>query len=216
MRVGILFHKNPFLPPTGIDLVRLRALASGLIRRGIQAEIVAPVDRSGLIDGIIPVKPLEVLNAPPAYAVLKTCYHASIELIGSYPGPVVSRIVRVVDDRLPERDGPARAHLLRCQERIRERAVVLVLNNRENMIRWRKLYGSEPRVVLVPTGCPREIPSPRRNPFPGDRPVVLFLGSLAAPRMVRMLNEAERRLRSVAGPQRTVSRPEAARDALLA
>ncbi|MBI5570153.1 MAG: hypothetical protein HY914_09430 [Desulfomonile tiedjei] len=198
MHIGILFHKNPFLPPTGIDLVRLRALASGLIRRGIKAEIVSPVDRAGLIDGNVPVKPLAVLNDPSPYAVLKTCYHDSIELIGSYQGPVVSRIVRVVDDRLPERDEPARARLLRCQERIRERASVLVLNNRENMLRWRELYGPEPRIVLVPTGCPQDIPPRLRNPFHGDRPVALFLGSVAAPRMVRMLNEAARRLGGVA------------------
>ena len=198
MRVGIVFHKNPFVPPTGIDLVRLRALATGLVGRGIQAEIVAPVRRAGLIEGIVPVHPLEVLKSPTPYDLLKTCYHDSIELIGTYQGPVVSRIVRVVDERLPERDEPARARLLLCQERIRERASVLVLNNRENMLRWQKLYGPKPRIVLVSTGCPREIPLPRRNPFNGDRPVVLFLGSLAAPRMVRMLNEAARRLRAIA------------------
>ena len=52
MRVGIVFHKDPFAPPTGIDLVRLRAIVSGLIHRGIEAEIVAPVDRDGTLEGV--------------------------------------------------------------------------------------------------------------------------------------------------------------------
>ena len=50
-------------------------------------------------------------------------------------------------------------------------------------------------IVLVPTGCPAHIPPRGLNPYrPGER-VLLFLGSLAAPRMVHMLNQAARLLR---------------------
>jgi glycosyltransferase involved in cell wall biosynthesis len=109
----------------------------------------------------------------------------------------VSRIVRVVDDKLPERDEPFRQRLLECQERIRARADALILNNRENEERWQRLYGEEPPVVLVPTGCPAAIPPARANPYPGNERVMLFLGSLAASRIVRMLNEASRALEGV-------------------
>jgi glycosyltransferase involved in cell wall biosynthesis len=199
MRVGIVFHKDPFAPPKGIDLVRLRAIARGLMERGAQVEILSPVAREDLVDGIIPARNVRVLQeSPPPYDLIKTCYHPSINLLGRYKGPVVSRIVRVVDRELPERDAAVREQLLRCQERIRERSSVLVLNNRENQERWHALYGSKLRVVLVPTGCPTEIPDLAATPYEASERVVLFLGSVAAPRMVRLLNEASRSLRDVA------------------
>jgi hypothetical protein len=196
LRVGIVFHKDPFAPPTGIDLVRLRAIARGLILRGVQAEIIAPVKESGTLEDVIPVYPLEVLGEPDRYELIKTCYHYSALLIDAYGGPVVSRIVRVVDDHLPERDEPFRDKLLTCQKIIRDRANVLVLNNEQNKDRWRLLYGQEPPVALIPTGCPVDLPPSLGNPYnPGER-VMLFLGSVASPRMVEMINAAARALRN--------------------
>ena len=198
MRIGIVFHKNPFASPTGIDLVRLRAIALGLTHRGVEAEIVAPVETEGVIEDSIPVRKLDVLDKPNDYDLIKTSYHDSIMLIRGFRGPVVSRIVRVVDERLPERDEAVRQRLLLCQEMIKKRATALVLNNKENRERWINLYGPRPPITLVPTGCPSEIPKPRSNPFPPGERVILFLGSLASPRMVSMLNEAARLLSGLA------------------
>lgn len=195
MRIGIVFHKNPFAPPTGIDLVRLRAIAGGLIRRGVAAEIISPVGKEGMIDRIIPVRGLNALGIRGRYDLVKTSYHFSLELVGEYQGPLVSRVVRVVDGRLPERDEAFRERLLKCQEIIRLRAAALVLNNRENEDRWHRLYGNAPRVALVPTGCPAHIPIARCNPYPLNEKVALFLGSIAAPRIAALLNEAARRLK---------------------
>ena len=194
MKVGIVFHKNPFASPSGIDLVRLRAIAGGLLERGIETEILAPVQETGILEGRIPVRMLEELTRRGAYDLLKTCYHFSIELIGDFEGPVVSRIVRVVDENLPERDEPIRERLLKCQQLIYERSAAVALNNVENEQRWRHLYGDRQQVVLVPTGCPAEIPPVKGNPYPPGERVVLFLGSIAAPRMLSMINEAARRL----------------------
>ncbi|MBM4327707.1 MAG: glycosyltransferase family 4 protein [Deltaproteobacteria bacterium] len=190
MRIGVVFHKNPFAPPTGIDLVRLRAIAGGLIRRGFSVDVIAPVHEAGLIDRFIPVKPLNVLGEGRRYDLIKTSYHFSIRLIDAYTGPVVSRIVRVVDHEAPQRDEPFREDLLSCQEMIRRRASVLVLNNRENEERWRRFYGPKPPVLFVPNGCPSEIPEPGLDPYGTQRPAALFLGSVAAARMARVLNEA--------------------------
>jgi glycosyltransferase involved in cell wall biosynthesis len=196
MRVGIVFHKNPFAPPTGIDLVRLRAIAGGLIHKGISAEVLAPVDREeGFLEEIVPVRRLEALEETGRYDLVKTCYHDSILLIERYHGPVVSRIVRVVDHQLPERDEPFRERLLHCQKLIRDRASALVLNNVENRERWWRFYGRDLPIALVPTGCPQNIPQRGPNPYVRSERVLLFLGSLAAPRMVHILNEAARLLR---------------------
>jgi glycosyltransferase involved in cell wall biosynthesis len=119
-------------------------------------------------------------------------------LVEAYDGPIVSRIVRVVDDTLPERDEPFRERLLKCQKLIQERASALILNNTENELRWRSLYGEEPPAVLIPNGCPVEIPEPGQNPFDSNEPAILFLGSLAAPRMIGMMNEAANRLKGLA------------------
>ncbi|MBM3299348.1 MAG: hypothetical protein FJY85_05285 [Deltaproteobacteria bacterium] len=198
VRVGIVFHKDPYGPAMGIDLVRMRAIAGGLLRRGIQAEIIAPVAHEGMVDGSIPVRNLSTLVRSGRYDLIKTSYHDSIMLVGDYHGPVVSRIVRVVDHRFPERDEAVRDRLLRCQELIRARASVVVLNNEENRARWLSLYGNEPRTALIPTGCPAALPPVKSNPLADDSPAILFLGSLSAARMVQIINEAARRLAGVA------------------
>jgi glycosyltransferase involved in cell wall biosynthesis len=197
MRVGIVFHKNPFVSPTGIDLVRLRSIASGLIHRGVDAEIIAPVKIEGLLDDTVPVRRLGVLDRSNEYDLVKTCYHDSIMLLGKFRGPVVSRIVRVVDQLLPDRDGPMRQKLLHCQSLIKSRATVLVLNNVENSYRWRQFYGNDMPIVLVPTGCPKHIPEPGQNPFSSNERAIMFLGSIASPRMVYLLNQAVEKLRGV-------------------
>ncbi len=137
MRVGLVFHKDPLGAPTGIDLVRLRAIALGLAARGVETDI---------------------------------------------------RIVRVVDKEIPERDTRFRNELLECQTLIKQRAQVVILNNTANLDRWRLLYGDNQLLEIVPTGCRRDIPLRTEKPYHGVRPVILFLGSLAAPRMVRTVN----------------------------
>lgn len=191
----MVFHKNPFAPSAGIDLIRLRAMAGGLIQQGLEAEIIAPVETEGFLDEIISVRPLAALQQGRAYNLVKTCYHFSIQLIGNYQGPLVSRIVRVVDERLPERDDAARRALLECQSLIQRRAGALILNNAENEERWHRLYGRRIPVAKIPTGCPAAIPPLRSNPYETGCPVILFLGSLAAPRMVILLNDLAWRLR---------------------
>jgi glycosyltransferase involved in cell wall biosynthesis len=197
-RIGILFHKNPFVSPTGIDQTRLRAISSGLVKLGFDIEIVAPVSVSAVLDNDIIVRPLNFLKQTGRYDLVKTSYHGSIKYLDSYNGPVVSRIVRVVDDSLPERDESNREELLLLQQIIKQRASIVTVNNEENRERWRHFYGEPPRVELVPTGCPAMIPPPGVNPFDDSRKNILFLGSLAAPRMVEMLNQAASRLKNIA------------------
>ncbi|MGA2735585.1 MAG: hypothetical protein ABSG35_23700 [Syntrophobacteraceae bacterium] len=195
MRIGIIFHKDPFVPPTGIDLIRLRAIAGALIRRGVDAEIIAPAAREGFLDRDIPVLPLAVLSKGRKYDLVKTCYHFSIQLTGKYRGPLISRIVRVVDEQLPERDASMRRTLLECQRLIGKRAKALIVNNVENEERWLRLYGGKLSVAAIPNGCPVHIPPVRSNPYGTGAAPILFLGSLAAPRMIGLLNELALRLR---------------------
>lgn len=164
------------------------------MRSGMETEIIAPVPTRGILEPGIPVCPISVLGCAGRYHVVKTSYHFSIELLGDYSGPVISRIVRVVDEKLPARDAQYRERLLHCQSEIHKRAHAVVLNNGENRDRWRRLYGPDPRTVLIPNGCPERIPHPGKNPFPMEEKAVLFLGSVAAPRMLDMLNQAARRL----------------------
>ncbi len=197
MRVGLLFHKDPLQPAAGVDLIRLRALAEGLRRQGADASVVAPVDREARL-GSISVEPLGALAEPGRFDVVKACYHFSLELLGEYDGPVVCRLVRVVDELLPQRDEPCRKRLLACQDIARERARGVVCNNRLNARRWRERYGSRQQLAIIPTGCPAQLPPLGPDPYGPGPPPMLFLGSVAAPRMVDLLNAAADRLRGEA------------------
>ena len=164
----------------------------------MQVDIVAPVEKMSRTAGGVPVYPLHHLQNGARYDVLKTCYHFSIELIGNFVGPVVSRIVRVVDDALPERDMVWRERLMKCQEMIRERSSVVVLNNWENARRWRTFYRKPASVMLIPTGCPSILPRKGKSPYDHDEPAILFLGSLASPRIVAMINALAAGLQDIA------------------
>ena len=64
MRIGIVFHKDPFVPPTGIDLIRLRAIAGGLRRTGVDAEIIAPAASTTAVEVVAaPQEPLVLAMA---------------------------------------------------------------------------------------------------------------------------------------------------------
>ena len=139
MRVALVFHKNPFAPPAGIDLIRLRAISAGLNKRGIETDIVAPVSRRGVLEGNIKVYGVERLHDSSAYDIVKTCYHDSIRFVPPAQRIVVSRIVRVVDSKFPERDQKFRSSLLECQKMISERACAVIFNNNENRSRWTSL-----------------------------------------------------------------------------
>jgi glycosyltransferase involved in cell wall biosynthesis len=91
-----------------------------------------------------------------------------------------------------------REQLLRSQTIIRNRASFVVVNNTENEERWHTLYGPRPPVIRVPTGCPSVIPLPEKSPFYPHEKVILFLGSIAAPRMVLIINEIARHLKGIA------------------
>lgn len=197
MRIGFVFHHDPLHRSPGIDVVRLTALTSALIEFGLDVYILAPVQKPGLLGGRVPVLPVHTTNLDQ-YALLKTCYHQSIRLVKGFSGPVVSRIVRVVDQTWPQRDKQARKELLACQHSISQRAQAVALNNQINQHRWTKAYPAPGLTVLTPTGCPAHLPAPGPSPYAGHKPVFLFLGSLAAPRMLRLLNALAEDCRSVA------------------
>ncbi len=193
MRVGLLFPHDPGARPPGIDLARLAALARGLRALAVTAHILAPVGRAGRLEGL-PVRPLAALREAGAYDLVKTCYHQAIFLAEGFEGPLVARLVRVVDQRHPARDQARRRELLSAQEAIARRAQALAFNNRENQERWHNLYGANLPSVLTPTGCPRRLPGPGDSPFGQGPPAVVYAGSLASSRQVEMLNRLARAL----------------------
>lgn len=111
---------------------------------------------------------------------------------------IVSRIVRVVDSTFPERDNFFRTKLLECQKLISDRAVLVIFNNEENRSRWINFYGGSAQTALVPTGCPLVIPPPVRNPYHTHKKILLFLGSVAAVRILHMLNQLAKHVTDVA------------------
>lgn len=193
MRIAFVFHHDPIQRAPGIDVVRLASLTRVLIERGLDVHVLAPVQQAGLLKGHTPVLPIAGTDQG-RYDLVKTCYHQSIRLVDArFSGPIVSRIVRVVDQTWPKRDEQLRAELLACQDLISQRACAVALNNQENQKRWLQAYNSPRRTVLTPTGCPRHIPGKGASPYHTSKAVLLFLGSLASSRMVILLNKLAER-----------------------
>jgi glycosyltransferase involved in cell wall biosynthesis len=186
MKVGLLFPHDPRTRPPGIDTVRLLALAAGLHAAGVEADILAPVDRACRWQGQ-PLLPLAAMRGQRAYDLVKTCYHQAVSLADGFAGPLVARLVRVVDERHPSRDGARRESLLRAQDALSRRVQAVAFNNRENQERWQRFHGDRLPSVLTPTGCPGRLPALGPNPFNPGRPAVVYAGSLASPRQVEIL-----------------------------
>ncbi len=77
----------PFLLPQALILSVCEPFLWGSSAKASSAEIVAPVDREGILEGIVPVRRLEALEETGRYDLVKTCYHDSILLIERYRGP---------------------------------------------------------------------------------------------------------------------------------
>jgi hypothetical protein len=189
MNIGFLFHKTPLENPSSIDQLRLQALSGGLTRLGAKVTIVAPVSRPFSLGKEISVLPFQTLSENPGFDLLKVCYHFSMEQLRDYQGLLVCRFVRVVDERLPERDESQRDRLLAAQIVAARQARGMIFNNHENAMRWRSMYGHAQKIAIIPTGCRLEIPMSGPDPYDHKLPVMLFLGSLASSRMIYLINE---------------------------
>lgn len=179
-----------------MDLIRWTEMGRQLVSSGWGVHLVT--DRPA---GVCQLQGLPVIDAAEAfwdqYDTVKVCYQHSIDLVPPHPSIVV-RMCRVADDERPLRDGIRRVEMLRQQQRISEIARYVAFNDQENSRRWRVAYGDKQQTLIVPTGCPERIPEAAENPYKPGRRVVLFCGSLTAPRFVPMLNSVSAALRSVA------------------
>lgn len=158
MRLGLLHHKDPTGPVRGADLARLRGLSTALRRLGVDVALVAPITVETIVFGSIPALPLSALSDSGRFDLVKACWHLSLELANRWNGPLVCRLVRVVDEERPARDEALRERLLACQEFAAQRAAGLVFNNRENARRWIARHGRGRLLAFAPPGCPANTP----------------------------------------------------------
>lgn len=193
-RIALVYSANPAHGMAGMDMIRWAAMGKCFKSHGFKTHLVT--DRRRDVERFGGVKVKSARSAEwRDYDALKVCYQASIDLVPPHPNLIV-RMCRVVDERHPRRDDGRREELMRQQQRISEMASMVAFNDEVNAERWRRIYGESARVLIVPTGCPEVIPEPAANPFPGDRRIVLFCGSLTSHRFPGVLNRLARRLRS--------------------
>ncbi|MEE9295817.1 MAG: hypothetical protein V3W34_12770 [Phycisphaerae bacterium] len=194
--MALVYTKNASRKRAGMDLIRWTEMGRQLATSGWDVHLVT--DQPA---GVHDLQGLPVVDAAVAsweqYDAVKVCYQHSIDLVPPHPCIVV-RMCRVADDERPARDGIRRAEMLRQQQRISEIAHYVAFNDQENVRRWRAAYGDKQQALIVPTGCPESIPEVGHNPYKPGRSVVLFCGSLTAPRFVSILNSVSEALRSVA------------------
>ncbi len=192
--IALVYSKDASRRRAGMDLIRWTEMGRQLALSGWGVHLVT--DRTG---GVVDLLGLPVVDAATAswdqYDAIKVCYQHSIDLVPPHPC-IIARMCRVADEERPARDGSRRVEMLRQQQRIHEIAHYVALNDWENVRRWRSAYGDKQRALIVPTGCPESIPKPMVNPYERGRRVVLFCGSLTAPRFVSALRAIAESLRS--------------------
>jgi glycosyltransferase involved in cell wall biosynthesis len=191
-KLAIVYSTNPARGIQGMDTIRWAAMGHRF--RWLQYKVKLITDRRRGLDRFdrLHLASSRKVNWSE-FDVVKTCYQASIDLVEPHP-LIVSRMCRVVDEHLPARDDGRREEMMRQQRKISEMASIVAFNDRVNADRWREIYGDRQQILLTPTGCPENIPAAPENPFPADRKIVLFSGSLTSHRFPQTLNALARRL----------------------
>ena len=193
-RIALVYSANPTHGMMGMDMIRWARMGRRFKSLGFKAHLVTDRRRNVERLGRVQVKSTRGAEWQD-YDALKVCYQASIDLVPEHPHLIV-RMCRVVDEEYPRRDAGRRAELMRQQQRISEMAAMVAFNDVENAERWKSIYGRPSQVLIVPTGCPEEIPEPSESPFSPGRRIALFCGSLTSHRFPGVLNRLARRLRS--------------------
>lgn len=185
VRVALVYTKSAKAPPRGMDIIRWLAIGHALEAQGVEVELVT--NHPG---GVAAMEGLRVRPAAEApwddYDLVKVCYQGSLVAVPEHRAICV-RMCRVVDEEFPKRDDGKRAEYLAQQEEIAARARFVAFNDAINARRWMERYGTRQRVVLTPTGCPREVPSPGPSPYPPGPPVLLHCGSVTSLRLLEAL-----------------------------
>jgi hypothetical protein len=194
-RIALAYSANPTRPIQGMDMIRW--VAMGHRFRWLDYKVRLVTDRRRGMDRLdrIHLTSADRMDWTECDAV-KVCYQASIDLIPQGHPHLITRMCRVVDEEYPKRDDHRRDEMLRQQEKIRDLAAIVAFNDEVNAQRWRDRYGDKQQVLIVPTGCPEQLPEEGTNPFPQDKRIVLFMGSLTSHRFPGALNGLARRLRA--------------------
>lgn len=196
-RIALAYSTNPARGIQGMDMIRWVAMGHRFRRLGYKVKLVT--DRRRGMDRLDRLHLASTKRTDwTEFDAVKVCYQASIDIVEPHPHLIV-RMCRVVDEEFPRRDDHRRDEMLRQQQRISELAAIVAFNDDENAARWRRRYGSPNKILIVPTGCPEELPAVGDSPFPNDRRIVLFTGSLTSHRFPGVLNALARRLRSERG-----------------
>lgn len=186
-RVALVYLKDPLAIRDGMDLIRWHSLAVEFYRAGFYVELLSPVGGSGeTVDGV-PFRNIETANWE-SYSAIFVQTTSCIDLVPNHPN-TYTRVGRVVTEDGPTRIAPAtRKELVRNQERVAMRSKRVIVTSLENAERWAEKYPKGASALVIPNGCPAEIPQRRHSPFPQDKNV-LYLGSLSSPRFAGCLND---------------------------
>ena len=195
MRIAIVYFADPLAPRTGMDLIRWYELARELRRLGHFVDMISPVAPNSEIAPGFGIRNVANVLDWNVYDVVKTRSHTDILFVPEHQF-IISRIGRVVDQERPSHQWALRDERIRCQGLVHSRAKAVVFTCKENIPRWRNLYSNGPECLVIPTGCPSQIPEPTRNPFQTQRNV-LFCGSLTSSRFVERLNKLGRALEKI-------------------
>lgn len=193
-RIALAYNANPTRPIQGMDMIRWVAMGHRFRWLGYKVRLVT--DRRRGVDRLdrIHLTSADRMDWSECDAI-KACYQPSIDLCPPHPHLIV-RMCRVVDAEYPKRDDGRREEMMRQQAKIAEMAAIVAFNDELNAQRWRERYGNKQQVLLTPTGCPEKLPEEIHDPFPKDKRIVLFMGSLTSHRFPNTLNALARRLRA--------------------
>lgn len=192
--------------PVEMAYIRWYRMSEALASLGHVVDIASAELRRRVFRTIEPVAPnLRIVPISQVrwreYDVVKTLFHHGFQTLERYRGADHPFIIAKLGSVVGRTDmegvyfyGRQREEMYRVQERIDRISRYVTLLSEPAVGLWRSCFGTATNVLLVPGAASREIPPPRRSPYPHDgRSPCVFAGNFYS-RNRRDQPQAHRRL----------------------
>lgn len=189
VRIATVYSDSHFRAFRACDmsLIRWLRMSEALARKGYQVDMIVNLETELVFDlpNLRCVSYTEV--SWDRYDVIKTLFHLGFQSLmrgGGIDHPfIISKLGSVVgeDEYTPGVyfHGDEHRELLEIQQQVARHAAYVVVLTQESEALWRRQYGTDVRLLRVPTGVDRVLPLPAANPYANmESKVAVYIGNI--------------------------------------
>lgn len=189
IRIATVFSKNttPHFRAYTMETVRWVRISEALARLGFKVDMIVN-DGRNTVQKNENLRFVSYQNARwEQYHIIKTLFHEGFQFllenkVDNHPF-IISKLGSVVGKH-NDAEGVyffnrLREELYQVQKKISQKSRYITILTEQSKCLWRREFGQEDNILLVPTGVDRDIPLPSQNPYSTFKEkIAVFIGNL--------------------------------------